>query len=69
MYLNYLPNAGAPQVLSLTTRIGQYVGKDTIMECTVIANPPSAIMHWKKGEEVIGKSESWKYKVTLYSAA
>ncbi|BFY98121.1 hypothetical protein BsWGS_01161 [Bradybaena similaris] len=54
-----------PEIKLPTKRIGQDVGKETILECTITANP-QAVGFWKKnGEEM--KTVSGKYRIEPYA--
>ncbi|XP_053406303.1 limbic system-associated membrane protein-like [Mercenaria mercenaria] len=56
----------APEVTLPTKRIGQYLGRDTILDCEITAYP-HAVMYWKKGESDVDLSNKDKYQVELYS--
>ncbi|KAH9513237.1 hypothetical protein Btru_034447 [Bulinus truncatus] len=53
-----------PEIILPNTRMGQDVGKETILECTITANP-QAVGIWKKnGTEV--KTTSGKFRIEPY---
>ncbi|KAL3867523.1 hypothetical protein ACJMK2_044720, partial [Sinanodonta woodiana] len=56
----------APEVELRTSRIGQYRGKETKLECLVKAFP-QGISLWKKGDNtVFNDSTNWKYRTEVY---
>ncbi|KAK3606000.1 hypothetical protein CHS0354_025030 [Potamilus streckersoni] len=56
----------APEVELRTSRIGQYRGLETILECIVSASP-QAISLWMKGDnQVFNHSTNWKYRTDIY---
>ncbi|KAK3606002.1 hypothetical protein CHS0354_025034 [Potamilus streckersoni] len=57
----------APEVELRTSRIGQYRGRETILECLVTAFPQANCL-WKKGDTPVSipPSNSWKYRTELY---
>ncbi|XP_060592717.1 limbic system-associated membrane protein-like isoform X1 [Ruditapes philippinarum] len=56
----------APEVSLPTKRLGQFLGRETILDCEITAYP-HAIMNWRKGEEDIDFFNKEKYQVELYS--
>lgn len=53
----------APEIYLPTKRMGQYQGKETILECRVTANP-QVYSTWKRdGKEI---SNNYKYRVEVY---
>ncbi|ESO92522.1 hypothetical protein LOTGIDRAFT_120548, partial [Lottia gigantea] len=53
-----------PEVKLPNTRIGQELGKETILECVVSASPLGVTVWKKNGKEL---STSWKYEVDIYN--
>ncbi|XP_045156642.2 limbic system-associated membrane protein-like isoform X2 [Mercenaria mercenaria] len=56
----------APEVTLPTKRIGQFPGRETILDCEITAYP-HAVMYWKKGESDVDFFNKDKYQVELYS--
>lgn len=56
----------APEVSLPTKRIGQYPGRETILDCEITAYP-HAVMYWQKNGREIGFFNKEKYQVELYS--
>ncbi|XP_045216891.2 opioid-binding protein/cell adhesion molecule homolog isoform X2 [Mercenaria mercenaria] len=57
----------APKVTLLSKRIGQFVGRETILDCQIIANPQPD-MYWLKGNSNLESLDKDKYQVELYSS-
>ncbi|XP_060592168.1 opioid-binding protein/cell adhesion molecule homolog [Ruditapes philippinarum] len=57
----------APKVSLLSKRIGQNVGKETILDCKITANPPSD-MYWLKGNTNLDTPNKGKYQMRLYGS-
>lgn len=55
-----------PEVRLLNNRMGQYVGRETILDCEIVAYPHGQ-MYWTKDSEDIDMSRKDKYLVELYS--
>ncbi|WAR31426.1 OBCAM-like protein [Mya arenaria] len=55
-----------PEVNMLTKHIGQYVGRDTVLYCEVVANP-HGVMVWKKDRRDIDLMNKEKYTVDYYN--
>ncbi|CAL1529683.1 unnamed protein product [Lymnaea stagnalis] len=54
----------APEVIIPNPRrMGQYLGKETILECNIFAHP-QALTSWTKGGKVLNKSD--KYDIEVY---
>ena len=58
----YILISVAPEVSLPTKRIGQYPGRETILDCEITAYP-HAIMGWKKGDADIDFYNKEKYQV------
>ncbi|XP_076465999.1 lachesin-like [Babylonia areolata] len=54
-----------PEIELHNTRIGQEVGKETILEC-VISGSPLHVTRWRRGNEVFGNNLKDRYEVNIY---
>lgn len=57
-------SADKPEIRLRNYRLGQYLGKGTILECLVRAGPQGTIL-WLRGEEPIPRNSN-KYRTELY---
>lgn len=53
-----------PEVTMTTTKLGQFRGKETVLECTIHASPFS-IFKWERNGEQI-ETSTGKYRLDLY---
>ena len=54
-----------PEVHLPTKRLGQYVGKETVLVC-VVSSSPTRICYWeRRGEEL--QTTPGKYRLTIYN--
>ncbi|XP_069137528.1 opioid-binding protein/cell adhesion molecule-like isoform X2 [Argopecten irradians] len=53
-----------PEVQLLTTRMGHYVGKETILSCVIAASPQAAVF-WRKGDKKL-VTEYGKYRSDVF---
>ena len=61
----HFPNFSDPPVVKvLNSRLGQLIGKETILECTVTSYPRAKIMWVKNGVPI---QHSYKYRLELYT--
>lgn len=65
-HTNNISFAVPPEVRLLNNRMGQYVGRETILDCEIVAYPHGQ-MYWTKDSEDIDMSRKDKYLVELYS--
>ena len=56
----------APEVALPTKKMGQYIGRETILDCEITAHPHGE-MYWMKDGENIDLFNKDKYTVELYS--
>ncbi|XP_053390112.1 opioid-binding protein/cell adhesion molecule homolog, partial [Mercenaria mercenaria] len=56
-----------PEGYTSSKRIGQFVGRETILDCQIIANPQPD-MYWLKGNSNLESLDKDKYQVELYSS-
>ncbi|KAJ8304276.1 hypothetical protein KUTeg_017859 [Tegillarca granosa] len=54
-----------PEVLLRNKRIGQSVGKETILECIINASPLEDY-YWKRGSQKIVRDRDWNYRIEIY---
>ncbi|KAL8603020.1 hypothetical protein ACOMHN_020012 [Nucella lapillus] len=54
-----------PEIKLHNTRIGQEVGKETILECIISASPQH-VTRWRRGDEVFHNYVKDKYEVNVY---
>ncbi|XP_076444274.1 opioid-binding protein/cell adhesion molecule homolog [Babylonia areolata] len=54
-----------PEIKLHNARIGQEVGKETILECVISASPQH-VSRWRRGDEVLGNLQKDKYEVNVY---
>lgn len=53
-----------PEIVLTNKRIGQYKGKETILECVVSAYPQANTVWRRNGEDIV--TNNWKYRVDIY---